>query len=186
MIAFLDESLRRPPDGLYVVAAVVVMSEPESVRRVAQVPVSPTRPRRRFHWRDEEDRERFGMLDRMNELGLLVLGYVRRPITVGGQERARVLCLNRLLWDLQHNGVTDLVIESRREVSDQRDRSAIIHAQQAGIASPDLHYRHMQPTLEPLLWLADAAAGAIAASVAGENDSYISRLPGCEIVEVEP
>lgn len=183
LTAYLDESMRQTADGLYVVAAAVVMSEPDSARQAARSVMLPRR--RRFHWVGEEDRDRHRMLDVMTDLELPVLGsYLRCRLEPGrDQDRPRALCLTRLLWDIWHAGVGELVIESRGKTGDQKDRRSVIGAQQGGWASSDLVYEFRRPRAEPLLWFADAAAGALATTIAGERD-YLVRLPGCAAVEI--
>lgn len=71
------------------------------------------------------------------------------------------------------------MIESRQAHNDQLDRQSIVWAQKTGWAATDLHYRFARPREEPLLWAADAMAGAIAAQVAQEADHYLQEfLPG--------
>lgn len=181
MIAYVDESLRTTPGGLYVIAAAVVLTEPDEARQVALSVL--LRGQRRYHWRDESEAQRHRMLDAMADLELLVLGYVRRPVDQHAHERARVLCLRRLLWDLR--GVEELIIESRHKAADQRDRRSIVQAQQEAEGElSGLVYDFQHPDREPLLWFADAAAGAVAASAAGETDAYLAKLPGCDVVDV--
>jgi len=184
VIAYLDESGRVSPEGLYVVAAAVVMTDQGAARAAAGSVLLPGQ--RRYHWRNEDEAQRYRMLECMTELELPVRGYVRRSVDPKRLERARALCLRRVLWDLRRDGVDELVIESRHESSDRRDRLTIVRAQQARIASRSLLYEHRQPDGEPILWFADAAAGAIIAAAAGETDAYVERLVGCEIIEVDP
>lgn len=182
MIGFVDESLRQGPDGLYLVAVVVLA--PAGAEMAAERVRSVLLPRQpRFHWHAESDRQRRRMLDTMVELDVGVRAYVMR--LTGRSERARALLLNRALWDLAELGVAELVLESRQEHNDVRDRRIIAAAQRAGMASPELVYRHERPHSEPLLWLPDAAAGAVAAAVAGETSSYVEVLERGRLVVVE-
>lgn len=176
--------MRRTAAGLYVVAAAVVMDTPDKASAAAKEVLLPRQSR--FHWRDELDRQRYRMLDCMLAAELAVYGYIRRSVPARGQERARALCLRRLLWDLQDAKVDEVVLESRH-AADRRDRQTIVRAQKAGVAATGLKYRHAFPDSEPPLWLADAAAGAIAAHAAEENAAYLDRLGPCsQVIEVEP
>lgn len=74
-------------------------------------------------------------------------------------------------------GTNRLVIKSRQEHNDRKDRREILGAQRAGVAEPDLVYRHGQPKLEPPLWLPDAIAGAIGMSLADDQHELFSALP---------
>ncbi len=173
MTAFVDESLRQGPNGLYVIAAVVVTLDFDAARDAARSML--LRGQHRFHWRDENDRRRRLMIDRISELGVGCRAYVCRPVAVRREPRARALCLNGLLWDLWQDDVVELVIESRQEHNDRRDRRTIVGAQRAQRAHPDLSYRFAWPEVEPLLWLADAVAGAVSAAV-GERADYTNAL----------
>ena len=81
------------------------------------------------------------------------------------------------MWDLRELDVDELVIESRDERNDRKDRRLIIAAQKACTAPPGLTYRFSRPQAEPGLWLPDAIAGAVSASLA--NDApYLDLLGG--------
>lgn len=184
MIAYVDESLRGTGRPLYVVAAVVIIDDPQPVREAMFDMVLPGQCR--FHWHDESDVRRLAMVERMASLGVSIFGYVHRGLSTR-PERARVLCLRRALWDMRHHGVAELVIETRHAPADRRDRQTIVRAQQAGVAAAALVYSFEKPDKQPLLWLPDAAAGAIAAAAAGETDRYLRRLGDCaEVIEVNP
>jgi hypothetical protein len=109
-----------------------------------------------------------------------------RPVTPRLQDRARALCMTRLLWDARALEVADLVIESRQERNDKKDRRTILRALQAQGASPNLHYRFERPKAEPLLWLPDAVAGATATQLT-EGGAYLDALGGLvTITELAP
>lgn len=182
MIAYVDESIRSSGHRLYVVAAVVVIDDPQPPREAMLSMVLPAQ--RRYHWHDESHARRLAMVDRIAGLGVTVFGYVHRD-PGARQERARALCLRRALWDMHQHGVAELVIETRHASADRRDRQTIVRAQQAGEAAATLVYGFEKPDDQPLLWLPDAAAGAIAAAAAGETLDYLGRLGRCvEVVEV--
>ena len=78
-----------------------------------------------------------------------------------------------------------LVFETRQEHNDAKDRRAILRAQKAQVAPNNLSYVFQAPEAEPLLWLADAAAGAVAAALCGQTDAYVKALAGAlAIVDV--
>jgi len=175
MIAFVDESLRSSPTGRHYFVAVVVVASGDlerSRRRVRSV-LLPRQPR--FHWRDESERQRLAMLETFADLGPRAFVY-RCPLG-SRQERSRSLCIGRMLWDLRQIGAGELVIETREPHGDRKDRRTIGHARRDGRASPDLVYRFLRPTEEPLLWLPDALAGAAGSDWAGES-RYLENIPG--------
>ena len=163
--------------GLYVVAAVVVVAEDiDAARRAARSVLVGRQPR--FHWRNESEARRFKMLECMRAQDIEGRVYVRESITPRRQARARALCMNALLWDLRQATVAELVFESRQAHGDGADRRTIIAAQRAGRASPELVYRFDRAIDEPLLWMADALAGAASAQVADGADYYLDLLGG--------
>lgn len=171
--AYADESLRRAAGGMYVVADVVVHGGHEDVRLAVRACLLRRQPR--FHWRDESEAQRERMLAAFVDLSVAGRIYVHEPLERRGDVRARALCLNALLWDLWQGHVDGLVLESRQEHGDYRDRQTIAHAQRACRASPTLHYGFERPHEEPLLWLADAIAGAATASLV-EGADYLKQL----------
>lgn len=181
--AYLDESLRQGPDGFYLVAAVVLAQNTDEARNAVKDLL--LRRQQRFHWRDETEAQRLRMLDRIAELGLPLFSY-RCPI-LPRSERSRALCLNRLLWDLLDHDIDELVLESRGDANDQHDRQTVVTAQKAGRAPQDLVYRHERPEKEPLLWLPDAVAGAVASSLYDSASRYLKPLRDqLSITEVRP
>jgi hypothetical protein len=82
-----------------------------------------------------------------------------------------------MLWDFRDEGVTDVVFESREAHNDRKDAKNIAQAKRAGRAPDVFRYSFMRPQGEPLLWIADAIAGASSAHVAGEELTYLAGLP---------
>jgi hypothetical protein len=174
MIAYLDESSRQGPNGLcYVVAAAVVAEDEDRARdRLLKL----RQPGQRFlHWHDEQRDRRTTVIEGVSETGVLVLVTVCHPVGNRRQERARQRCLVALAADLASEGVSKLVIESRQPRRDRRDRSTLLGAQQSGIAR-ELVYRHTDKCSEPLLWAADAIAGAVSLHYAGRDSTYFTML----------
>jgi len=174
MHAFVDESLRAAGDGLYMVAAVVVVDgDIEASRRAAQNVLLARQ--RRFHWRNESERQRLRMLEVISTLDATALAY-SRALRGERQERARALCIERMLWDLREMGVSEVVFESRGR-GNNKDARTIANAQRAGVAAKTMRYRFERPEEEPMLWIPDAVAGAASAQVTGETP-YLDRVPG--------
>jgi len=163
--AYVDESCRERPPGVFVLAAVVV--PPVRAPHIRQQLRRHLRPgAARFHWHDEGS-ERRTFLEELVGLGLPSLVAVAAPIDSRRQERARRKCLERLLWELTELGTREVLLESRQERRDVHDRKAIAAAQQRRSVPADLRYSFGQPDQEPLLWLADAVAGVVSAARAG-------------------
>jgi hypothetical protein len=177
--AYLDESFRLEGSGLYVLAAVVV---PPVRAEAVRAALRGDRPRRRYHWHDEMADSRAAMAERIRALGLDAVAVATTPVEPKRTERARRLCLLRLLWELGERGVPDVLIESRQR-RDKHDRHVIGYAQRAGQVANDLRYRFEPPLEEPLLWLADVVAGATARAFVEGDRTYLDVL-GATVITV--
>ncbi|MGW2091841.1 hypothetical protein [Promicromonospora sukumoe] len=83
------------------------------------------------------------------------------PIDPKRQERARRQCMERLVFEMGTLAVSQVWLESRTQSLNERDRRmfAALHAKHA--MPTDLHIDFALPTGEPMLWVADAVAGAV-------------------------
>jgi hypothetical protein len=176
VIAFVDESVRTGSGGLlYVVAAgVVVKTDADRARDELRKFLSPRQGY--FHWGDEKPARRLAMLDRLAELDVMAFVTSYYPAANRRQERARASCLTMLVGDLRVEDVDELVVETRGEYLDRRDRRTLLHVREVGIAADSLTYRHAGKLEEPGLWAADAIAGAVATHLAGNDSQYYERL----------
>lgn len=175
MTAYVDESLRQTTSGLYLVAAAVIIDERADnarhhVRKVL------TGHQRRFHWNDAGEAQRAQMVEVVGALAPTLLAYACRPLPKR-QDRARALCVGSLVWDLQQLDVSHVVFESRQARNDRKDADTIEQARRAQRAAPGLTYAFNRPQAEPLLWVADAVAGAVATHLADGNSGYVGLLP---------
>lgn len=180
MTAFVDESYRHGPGGRYIMAVVVLLAHDVDPREAARNLLLPGQ--RRLHWHDEDERRRAVLLDRLVQLGLECRSYFCPLGPALREPRARALCLNAVLWDLWQESVSSLVIESRGEYDDRRDRSTIVAAQKSMRASPTVAYRFERPSVDPMLWWADVVAGAAAASVSG---SGLLEASGLQVIRTD-
>lgn len=179
--AFVDESFRRGRGGHgYFLMAVVVVPDDRVAdlsRRLRQhLPAGLLR----WHWRDERpaSRRRFlSLVADFAEVDVTAFTCGQQAATQRKTEQARMRCLWELVGQFQVRDVGTLVLESRQEHNDRKDRREIISAQRAGAAPKELVYRHGRPREEPLLWVADALVGAMGLAAAGGQDEYRDRLP---------
>jgi hypothetical protein len=172
--AYIDESVREAAPGLYVLASVAVPADQaDDVRAALRSGLRHRRPR--FHWRDEEDGDRQAMAKVARELQLPALVAVSTPMDPKRPERARRVCLTRLLWELEQRGLLDVLFESRQN-RDRDDRAHIVRAQKAGHCSRSLTYGFELPLQEPLLWLPDLVAGAVAYARVGRGEECLALL----------
>ena len=104
MRAYIDESVRvgdPAAPGWYVLAAVMVPEErADDVRHTLRGELPPGKLR--AHWRDSNDPHRRKFIAGLAGFGLEAVVAVSTPIDRRRQERARRLCLRRLLWQLVH------------------------------------------------------------------------------------
>ena len=178
--AYVDESLRLTGEGLYVLAAVVMPDERAPEVRAALRAAVP-RGLRRYHWRKESTASRTAMAELVATSGATAIA-VHTHVDPRRQERARRRCLARLLWELAQRGDTTLVFETRQR-ADASDRRLIKDAERAGFAR-GTRYAFERPEDEPLLWLADAVAGAVTRALGDGDHTYVNVLE--DIVALVP
>ncbi len=158
--AFVDESFRRGRDGHgYFFMDVVLVPDAAIAEMTRQLREHLPAGLRRWHWRDERPASRCRFLSLVADfVDLDVVAFTCGQLTAGQRksEQARVRCLWDLLGQLQAVGADTLVLESRQEHNDRKDRREILSAQQAGVAPKGLVYRHDRPREDPLLWVPDA------------------------------
>lgn len=168
---YVDESLRQTGQGLYVLAGVAVRDDCVSTaRRVVRA--CAKKLEHRFHWRWENEASRIRMLESLAELELAVIAIACAPVARGRAPRARSLCLKELLWALDQGKIRRLVIETREPHNDQFDRRVVVGVQQSYRLGVGIAYAFERPLNEPLLWAADAIAGAVSGVATGESSRY--------------
>lgn len=182
--AYVDESVRENAPGVYVLAAAIVPDEHAPALRTALRDLLLP-GEKRLHWHDESDQARSHLVKTLSSLGIPAVVAVSTPMGRTRQERARALCLNQLLWELAQDDIAEIVLESRRQ-RDSHDASTIGAAKRAKLCHPQVHFQHARPLDEPLLWLPDLFAGAVATERNGQP-SYLAALAGLiVIVDVAP
>jgi hypothetical protein len=178
MIGLIDESMRQrlDSDGFYFLAVARLDAAHAATARAELR--RALRPRQlRFHWRTEHEADRVAFLRVIAGLPLVSTIVYQHPVARRKHEQARVRCLWEAMGHFQDWGVSELIIESRREPLDTRDRREIIAGQHARLIARDLPYRHDVPKQEPLLWIPDAIVGATAAAIADCDERYLAMLP---------
>jgi hypothetical protein len=174
--AFVDESYAHLT-AHYLMAAVVL--EEAASQEIADLAAGlRRRARGEFHWRHEFDASRRTMLELVAVASDVQIVVVSQPVASRRQERARARCTESLLSQLRSlsSPVRDSVLESRGRVLDQRDAHRIEGLRVQGRADPELRYS-FDTKAQPLLWLADAVAGA-ATSDLTTGTQYLDRLKG--------
>ncbi len=165
LLALIDESNPARPGGqLLVVSSVIVLTEDRHEIRERALDVVARR-KRVFRWRQDGRTVKGRMVALLNEHAVAGISRVAYPVAPKQLEASRSRVLGSLLVDLVEEGVDEVVIESRSE-ADHFDRATLANLAANRSVPDDLDVSWVGK-LEPLLWLADAAAGIVAEHVAG-------------------
>ena len=160
----------------YVIGAGVLLPSAgrlDSVRvEVAQLLTLTANRSRPFHWLQEGPVLRSAIVELIGRLDLQVYAVLGSAPSRHRIELVREECLRELFRSVRHHDVERVVIESRERSTrvvgqNRRDFGTLIEARHAGELRPAVHYE-WAPKEDPLVWLADAVAGAVLASERGE------------------
>jgi hypothetical protein len=184
-VAYVDESMRVPAAGApgrYILAAAVLHADDVETTRDAVRWLSGKH--RRFHWRDSSPVARDKAVGVVAELSAVHLVVVGTPLDRRRQERGRRLCLARLLYELESADVSMVSLEARTESLNVKDLSAVGAWRAQNIIGHTLAVNHAYPRIEPLLWLPDIVAGAVAAAYAGDEQWRCALIPLLDEISV--
>lgn len=176
--AWIDESVDVHPlfNGSYILVATV--SHPDDTQHLREHLLALTRPSwKRLHWREEDERDRARIVRALRQVSLTHV-IVVAPAEAKRQERARRKCLQRLLFELDHLGITRASIESRQAAQDRRDQEMVEAMRGAHALSNGLRVVFAKPLDDPLLWIPDAVAGMTLAALRDGNHSWLDQLDG--------
>jgi len=165
-LAFVDES----SDAQVYVMVAAVVGDPREARTQFRGLRRGRQPR--VHWSNENRARRAELCAAITRCDVLLVGSYYRTRRPQRQEHSRRECLLGLLGDLDQFGVSDLTLERRDDSGNRRDRKTIEDARRSEIVRPNLAYRHAAPADEPLLWIADIAAGALRLELSGQDTHY--------------
>jgi hypothetical protein len=167
--AYADESMRADPviGGYYLLVGACINEADRARARLTVLDLAKSG--QRFHWHQssrEAQTKAVATVAALPALPIVVVGIGMDPRK---QERARRHCLGRLLPELEGAGIGNVWLESRTQSLNARDRRTInaLSAQRLITGSP--HVEHGRPSEEPLLWVADIVAGAVNASLGGDE-----------------
>jgi len=172
--AYIDESIRESPPGHYVLAAAIVDDDQADVLRHMLRSFIPRRAAR-FHWHEVPAANRLEMCHLLSSTDLRHVVAVATPLDPKRQERGRRVCLSATSWELNARGVYRLQLETRRQ-RDANDRRFLLGEQRANRLPLALQYEFGHPNQEPLLWVPDAVAGAVAAALAAGETRYLEAF----------
>lgn len=137
----------------------------------------------RLHWRDETAERRRQIAAAIGSLELVHTVVVGAPLDEHKQERARRLCMELLLIELDRCGVRQVWVESRKATQNSRDLRMLDAVRNKGVIGAGLHLDFALPKAEPMLWLPDAVAGAV--GLAHRHEDLQPRdLLGDKVIEL--
>lgn len=182
--AYTDESFHEAADGgFYVLAAAVFDESAHEPVRTAMRGLRGRRRTNKLHWNEMDARQQTSAAETVASLDGFHLVTVGAPVPRKRQERARAVCLTRLVTELHSYAVTELVIESRTAELNSRDIRAVRGARFSLPRGAHFQVTHVAGSQEPLLWSADIVAGAVRAHHQGTS-TYRQQLENC-LYEVE-
>ena len=156
LVAAVDETVAELQGGVTYVLAAAIFGEADTARQDIQ---SLTADRtRRFHWHRE------GPTTRTAAVKLVATHTIATTILAQragrhAQTAARAEVLTHLVAELINEGVGHVIIESRGQREDGRDRSVILNCfRERTVAAFSYDWR---TKAEPLLWYPDAIAGVV-------------------------
>lgn len=183
-VAYADESFHEADHGgFYVLAAAVFDESTHDTVRATMQALRGKRRTPKLHWNEMDTRQQASAAETVAALDGFHIVTVGTPVPRTRQERARALCLGRLVTELHSYSVTDLVIEARTAQLDARDIATVRGARFSLPKGARFHVVHVPGKQEPLLWSADIVAGAVRAHHQGDG-TYRRKLARC-LYEVE-
>lgn len=181
-VAWGDESVRHK--GLayptYLMCACLVGDDVDDVRELLRG-IKPS-DANKLHWRQMTSKDKRRSLAAIASLDSLSFVIAAEQSNGHRSERARRKCLERLLPLLESQGVQSLVLESRTDAQDERDRRLLSYMRTRHVVS-SIKLDHVRGAAEPCLWLPDQILGAYGDTRVGEMD-FSDFLDRCVMDEV--
>lgn len=182
MLAVLDETYPELLGGVaYVVGAAVILADEADARAAVAGVFAGTSRHRPFHWHEEGPTARQAMVRVLGEIGAVAHVCVHHPTGRKKLEAARAGALQTVVPKIVHDGASLLLIESRGEIEDRRDRGVILDTLNALERPGELAYEWRDKS-EALLWLADGICGAVRQHLLQIDDSPLNALRDASVI----
>ncbi len=183
LVAVIDESSpANTAGGITYVIAVAALFEP--TRAMAELGRLFTADRRRaFHWEREGSVARTRIIEIASEVGVVASAHYAH-VGRRGQAQARGSMLARMAVDIAADGVDQLIIEASDAATIGRDRRVLLDSFRGAGGVPFTY--DWRSKAEPLLWIADAIAGAVGEYVVGKDPAWCEMLSDRGIVSLRP
>lgn len=167
-LAWGDESVRHKgiPHPMYVMCACTIADEDDAREVLKKIKPSGAN---KLHWRQMTSKDKRKAMATIGTLDSLSFIIASEQINQTSGERARRKCLERLLPLLEQHGVNTLILESRTDAQDQRDRQLLSYMRTSHILT-SIRLNHIRGADEPCLWLPDQILGAYGDTHTGEMD----------------
>lgn len=166
--AWVDESIH-VGNRLYLLAAAVAPLDEEQLDEFRTRLRSLVRHARgRLHWNREEERDMVAITAAIADMPLTNIVVTATRLDPRKQERARRKCLEQLLHRLAIDHVEHVWLESRDPIGNRRDLAMVASMRTTHVLPASIRVDHARPFDEPLLWLPDSVAGAVAAAHDGK------------------
>jgi ribosomal protein L39E len=123
----------------------------------------------RLHWRDENVKRRRTIAATIAEDDIAHTVVIGTPLNEQKQERARRICMESMLMELDRRGVRQVWMESRKPSQDLKDLKMLDAARSKGFLGAGLRLDFARPKAEPMLWIPDAVAGALGAALKADD-----------------
>lgn len=177
--AFGDESFRdHPSAGFYVLATAVL--DPATIDHARAEMQALLRRFRgantgaKLHWNQLDRQQQRRAAEQVAALPGLYVVTVGAPVPPRRQERARALCLRRLVVELRHWRGSVGALEARENVLNERDVRVATAARFALPKGSTFRIEHPFGGTEPALWIADLVAGAVREHRSGGRASRLA------------
>jgi hypothetical protein len=120
LFAWIDESvIVGPPGGSGTYTMAAVIADPAQCHELrSELRALTIRPGVRLHWVAESPKRRDLIADAIGRMDIAAILTVGTPMERSRQERARRCCLERLLYELDQIGVSEVRLESRAAAQD--------------------------------------------------------------------
>lgn len=170
-------------DGRYTLAAVIGDDTScEAIRADLRSLLLRRQPR--LHWRDENISRRTKIVDLISRTDVTAVVVVGTPMIASRQERARRVCMERLLPLLQQDyRVGTVILEAQTPSLMRKDHQQVLNLLGKRWITRELSVTDARPLHEPMLWIADAVAGATGAAHQGDPqwlnqlDHLVTQIP---------
>ena len=157
-LAFADESVRIISiQPMYLLGATIFEDEFDSnIGKLCELK-KPSAPK--LHWREMGRSAQALSLQVIAGANAVTVVIIAAPVNPRKQERARRKCMEALLPILEKDGIDELIMESRNDVLDARDREMVSAMKAKGLLN-SIMVNHRRGETDPRLWFPDLVLGA--------------------------